>query len=152
MSEQLRSILIGTLGLDAVLIIALLVALRQPPTVPLGFAPWIAVACQALHFAEEYATGFRRRFPEFWGLAPWPETFFVGLNAGCLVAFSIAALIGPRVYPARVALWALAIASVLNALAHPAVAVATGGYFPGLMTSPVVGAAGLGLASRLMRR
>lgn len=152
MSEQLRSILLGTLGLDAVLVVALLVALRSNPAARLGLAPWVAIAMQAQHFAEEYAAAFHVRFPTFLGLAPWPLTFFVGLNVAFLVVFCVAALVGPRFYPARTALWALAIASVLNAVAHPSVALASNGYFPGLVTSPFVGAAGVFLGWRLLRR
>lgn len=152
MSEQLRSILIGTIGLDAVLVAALVAALRAPPAAPLGAASWCAILAQGLHFAEEYASGFHLRFPALFGLAPWPERFFVGFNATCLAVFVFAALAGPRVYPARAALWALAIASVMNAVAHPTVAVAVAGYFPGVVTAPLVGAAGGLLAARLWRR
>jgi len=48
-------------------------------------------------------------------------------------------------------LWFLAAASVSNALLHPALAIATGGYFPGVLTSPVVGVAGLFLLRGLAR-
>jgi hypothetical protein len=38
-----------------------------------------------------------------------------------------------------------------NGVAHPLLSVATGGYFPGLFTSPVVGGIGLVLLSRLWK-
>jgi hypothetical protein len=102
--------------------------------------------------AEEYATGFHLRFPALFGLAPWPERIFVGFNATCLAVFVFAALAGPRFYAARAALLALAIAGGMNAVAHPAVVVAVAGYFPGVVTAPLVGAAGAYLAARFWRR
>ena len=48
-------------------------------------------------------------------------------------------------------LWFLGVASVANAFLHPALSIATGGYFPGLFTSPIVGGAGALLLSRLFR-
>jgi hypothetical protein len=38
---------------------------------------------------------------------------------------------------------------MLTGMAHPLMAAASGGYFPGLTTSPVIGVAGLLLWSRL---
>ncbi|MCP5090226.1 MAG: hypothetical protein GY949_04810, partial [Gammaproteobacteria bacterium] len=43
------------------------------------------------------------------------------------------------------AAWFLAIAGMLNGVAHPLLAIAAGGYFPGLITSPFIGAAGVWL-------
>ena len=36
------------------------------------------------------------------------------------------------------AAWFLAIAGMINGIAHPLLAIATGGYFPGLVSSPFV--------------
>ena len=47
------------------------------------------------------------------------------------------------------AAWFLALAGLLNGVAHPAFAVGVGGYFPGLVTSPFIGAAGIWLWLRL---
>src|SRR5580704_5983036 len=52
----------------------------------------------------------------------------LGLRAGHRSAF----------FPA----WFLAIASIANGIAHPLLAVRVGGYFPGLLTAPLVGIAG----------
>ena len=38
--------------------------------------------------------------------------------------------------------WFLAIASALNGIAHPVLSMMGGGYFPGLLTSPLVGILG----------
>ena len=56
-----------------------------------------------------------------------------------------------RISAALFPLWFLAVASVSNALLHPALAIATGGYFPGVLTSPVVGTAGFFLLRGLIR-
>jgi hypothetical protein len=48
-------------------------------------------------------------------------------------------------------LWFLAIGGVANGLAHPSFSLRTGGYFPGLVTSPLVGFASLLLLRRLAR-
>ena len=96
--------------------------------------------------------GLNRRFPECFGLAPVPMESFVAIN---LVALSIwllsvfALAMGASV--ALFPLWFLGVASVANAFLHPALALASGGYFPGLFTSPVVGGSGVLLLSRLSR-
>jgi hypothetical protein len=48
-------------------------------------------------------------------------------------------------------LWFLGIACALNGLAHPLLALRSGGYFPGLITSPLVGVAGVLLLWRTLR-
>lgn len=53
--------------------------------------------------------------------------------------------------PAFFAAWFIAIAGVLNGIAHPMMAIASGGYFPGLVTSPIIGVAGVVLWQRLLR-
>lgn len=47
-------------------------------------------------------------------------------------------------------LWFLGIAGVANGVAHPALSIRTGGYFPGLVTAPLVGIAGALLIRRLL--
>ncbi|MBI2569230.1 MAG: hypothetical protein HYV63_19595 [Candidatus Schekmanbacteria bacterium] len=39
----------------------------------------------------------------------------------------------------------------MNGIGHPLFAVASGGYFPGLITSPLIGVAGVVLWGRLLR-
>jgi len=110
------------------------------------------VACQALHFVEEAATGFPERFGPLLGVAEMPPRFFLGFNLAWLTIW-IAAVWGVRSARgwAVFAAWFLAIAGTLNGVAHPALAVAAGGYFPGLITAPVVGAASVWLLVRLTR-
>jgi hypothetical protein len=49
------------------------------------------------------------------------------------------------------AFWFLAIVSMFNAIAHMALSLLVGGYFPGLISSPLVGVLGTLLARRLHR-
>ncbi len=112
----------------------------------------LAIACQVLHFAEEVGGELNRRLPEVFGLDPMAMDSFVSVNVVALAvwALSVPALMA-RVSAALFPLWFLAVASVSNALLHPALAIATGGYFPGVLTSPVVGVAGLFLLGGLAR-
>lgn len=80
------------------------------------------------------------------GLAPWPESFFVILNVAWLTAWLASAVLIPRGgLVTRTACWFLTLAALLNAIAHPLLALSVGGYFPGLWTSPLLGAAGYAL-------
>jgi len=115
----------------------------------------LAVAGQIAHFGEEAAGGLNRRLPELFGLEPVSMDAFVSVNLVALGiwALSVVALAG-RSPVARVALfplWFLGVASVSNAVLHPALALAAGGAFPGLWTSPVVGVTGVLLLRALAR-
>jgi hypothetical protein len=46
-------------------------------------------------------------------------------------------------------LWFMGIACVVNGLGHPALSARAGGYFPGLVTSPLVGVLGILLLRKL---
>ncbi len=110
----------------------------------------ITTAIQGAHFVEEWVTGFHVRFPALLGLDPMPLSFFVSFNLVWLAvwAASIPFLrVGRRA--AFFAAWFLAIAGILNGVAHPVMAISFGGYFPGLITSPFTGLAGLTLLQRL---
>ena len=93
----------------------------------------IAVVIQGIHFSEEAATGFHERLGPVFNLPAMSFTLFVGFNAiwlGIWVA-SVPGLKSARVV-AFFAAWFLAIAGMMNGIAHPLLAVAEGGYFPGL--------------------
>ena len=155
MNDSLRSILIGTAGLDLAFLAALALALRAPAGANVWRLrpPAIAVlVLQMLHFTEERGGGFAERFPETLGLAPWPGGFFEGFNIVWLCVWAWAIVAGGAGYPARAALWFLALSAIANGLAHPLLALSVGGYFPGLYTSPLLGLGGLWLALRLGRR
>lgn len=158
MSEGFRSEVLGTAGLTLAAGAALLLALFRRPVglraderrrATAVFV--VAVTCQALHFSEEYATGFYRQFPEVLGLAAWSSAFFLAFNVSWLGIWTAAAF-GLRTgyRPAFFLAWFLAIASIGNGVAHPLLAIRAGGYFPGLLTSPLVGLAGAVLWARLM--
>lgn len=158
MNEQLRSILTGTAGLSAAAVAALLLTfLRQPPagdliarerTVRLFL---LGLAVQSLHFTEEFITRFQDRFPALLGLPAWPENFFLAFNLIWMSIWILAAMDLQRGH--RLALfpvWFFAIAAVANGIAHPVLAVVGHGYFPGLITSPVLGVLGVLLGLRLL--
>ena len=110
----------------------------------------IATAVQSAHFAEEWATDFHARFPALLGLDPMPLSFFVAFNLAWIAIWIVSVpflRLGRRA--AFFAAWFIAIAGVLNGIAHPMMAIASGGYFPGLITSPFIGIAGVILWRRL---
>ena len=110
----------------------------------------VATAIQSAHFAEEWATGFHIRFPALLGLDPMPLSFFVAFNLAWIAIWIVSIpfiRLGRR--SAFFAAWFIAIAGALNGVAHPMMAIASGGYFPGLITSPFIGIAGVVLWKRL---
>lgn len=148
--------LAATLGLWIAALAALLLSLSRPNirsgrVRDIRAIAALVLALQALHFSEEYLHGFQRRFPELLGLAAWPEAFFVTFNVTwfAIWAAAIAALARfPRA--ALFPLWFLGIAAAVNGLAHPALAITVGGYFPGLWSSAFAGLAGFLLLHRLV--
>ena len=157
MSDQLRSILLGTAGLSVAAVVALLLTLGRGGVETSGQElraavrlAFVTTLVQAGHFAEELATGFQRRFPELLGLSPWSLRFFVSFNLVWLAAWVLSLWgLAARRRIALFPLWFLGIAGVVNGIAHPALSLRTGGYFPGLVTSPFVGIAGILLLRRL---
>ena len=110
----------------------------------------IATAIQSLHFAEEWGTGFHARFPALFGLDPMPLSIFVSFNLTWIAIWVVSIpLIRLGRRPAFFAAWFLAMAGILNSVAHPIMAIVVGGYFPGLITSPFIGLAGVTLWRRL---
>jgi Protein of unknown function with HXXEE motif len=158
MNENLRSVLIGTAGLSAGAVVALLLAILRRPvdgdlvgrerTARLFL---IGLAAQCLHFMEEFVTRFQDRFPALFGLPAWSEIFFVVFNLIWLSVWILSA-IGLQKRGYRLVLfpiWFFAIAAIANGITHPLLAVVADGYFPGLITSPVVGVVGVLLWLRL---
>jgi len=156
---DLRSALLGTAGLTAACLVALVLTLTRGPVtatreqrVVVARLAAFALLAQAAHFAEELATGFNRQFPEVLGLAPWSAQFFVAFNAVWLAIWSLSIpAVGCGFRPALFPLWFLGIGSVLNGVAHPLLALRAGGYFPGLLTCPLVAVAGVLLLGGLAR-
>ena len=112
----------------------------------------IATIIQGIHFIEEAATGFHERLPALIGQPGMPLSIFVAFNLVWLVIWmaSVPGLSDGR-RGAFFAAWFLAIAGILNGIAHPLLALASNGYFPGLVTSPFIGAAGVWLYLSLRR-
>jgi hypothetical protein len=157
-SDEVGSVVVGTLGLSALAAVAVWLALARDrigpgspsglAVVPVAVSTWLV---QSAHFIEEFVTGFHRRFPELMGLMPWPASFFVPFNLAWLVLWAMSCrtiAFGSR--PAAFGLWFLSLAGLVNGVAHPLLAAATGDYFPGLLTSPLVGLAGAQLLRRLV--
>ena len=158
MPENLRSILLGTSVPNLALVVAIAITVHRPIRTedPVALRSLLrvygfAIAVQCIHFIEELTTGFYVKFPEFLGLEPWTAAFFTTFNLFWIAAWVLAAIAlwkGIRV--AIFMVWFLAIAAMVNAIAHPALALQAGGYFPGLITSPVLGVVGVLLWLRLL--
>ena len=156
MSETWRSVLTGLGGLYVLLFAALLLALFRgrgpfptPPTKTVNLF-LAGIACQCLHVAEEFISGFHVRFPTYLGLAPWPDAFFVTFNLVWIAIWLLAAIgIQHRLRIAWFPIWFFALGMAANGLVHPLLAVSAGGYFPGLWTSLLVGPIGFLLLFRL---
>jgi hypothetical protein len=148
----MRSFLVGTLGLDLALLLALALAFRRRGSAAAARPLLVGVTAQAAHFVEELVTGFAEQFPRVLGLAPWPTAVFVGFNVGWLVLWLVAAARLARGGRAAAAgAWFFALAGMANGVAHPLLALRAGGYFPGLWTAPVVGLAGVLVWRRMWR-
>ena len=127
-------------------------ARSRHPTVDLVPAACLNLALQALHVAEEFATGFHRAAPAMLGLEPWSASYFVSVNMAALALWALAvraAALGRISRFWRAWLWFLAIASIGNAVWHPAASLARLTYFPGTATAPFLGVAGYLLARAL---
>ncbi len=158
MPGEFTSIVAGTIGLDIAAVVAVSLTVARGAAVAgsvelsaTARLATLALTAQLAHFAEEAATGFYQRFPQLLGLAPWSLGFFVAFNLLWIAIWgiSIRGLIR-RHHLALFALWFLAIGSMANGLAHPLLSLTVGGYFPGLVTSPLVGLLGVLLFRRLL--
>ena len=109
----------------------------------------LASGAQLLHFLEEAIFELNVRLPQAFGLPAMSFSFFLTINIAALVVWLWGAL--QRTFNPVVitTFWFLGLASVFNLLAHPTMAIRSGGYFPGLVTSPLVGVMGLLLTRRL---
>ncbi len=143
------------LGLAALAALLLVLGRRSPAenvAERLAAAPALALAVgvQSVHFAEEAATGFHERLPALLGLPGMPLSVFVFFNLTWLGIW-VASVPGLRSARAAAffAAWFLAIAGMFNGIAHPLLAIAAGGYFPGLVSSPLIGGASVWLWLRL---
>jgi len=158
MTDSLRSIWEGTAVLSGAALLALLLTIRYRPSATdldgcerTAQLFLIGLAAQCLHFTEEFVTRFYDRFPRLLDLPAWSGQFFVIFNLLWLCVWILSAIGLQRGY--RIAffpIWFFAIASLANGIAHPVLSIVTGGYFPGLITSPIVGLLGVLLLLRLL--
>lgn len=146
---------IFVLGLAAIAAVLLVQNRPSPPEYEsLRFAAShalvLALVIQGIHFTEEATTGFPERLGALLGIPAMPMSFFVVFNLLWLAIWVVSV---PGIRSARTgaffAAWFLAIAGMFNAIAHPLLAIAANGYFPGLVTSPFIGVAGFWLWLRL---
>ena len=154
MSEALQSFSIGTLGLLVVLIISAVLALSRATPKIVQFASIrqilvTAICFHLVHLAEETVYGFHVLFPQLLGLAPWPVSVFLAFNFGWVLIWLGGVYIFPLTRITMTTFWFLGIASAMNGIAHPTLSFVVNGYFPGLVTSPVVGLLGILIIRRL---
>jgi hypothetical protein len=149
----------ASLAFLGILLVAAMIIAFAHRGAPLGTrtlpAACVDLALQALHVAEEFSAGFHVRAPALFGLPPWSPDFFVWINMAAIAAWTLALAAiasGRPNVPAIGLLWFLALASIGNALWHPATSIALGGYFPGTATAVPLGLAGLVLATALAGR
>ena len=104
----------------------------------------VATLVQAAHFSEEAFTGFHEKLPALFGLPPMSFTGLMVFNLAWLAiwVFSIYGLRAGFAF-SMFAAWFLAIAGMINGIAHPLLTLASGEYFPGLYTSPIIFIAGI---------
>jgi Protein of unknown function with HXXEE motif len=146
----------AVIGLNVGLLIAFAVWARRGSIDPswrgrvLGLFA-IGIAVQVLHCAEEGATGFAAEFPGLFGYA-WSTGRFVAFNAVWLAVFAAAAVGVRRGWDAAaLPVWFFAlVGGVGNGVLHIAASVARAGYFPGLLTAPVLLVVGVLLLRRLL--
>lgn len=112
----------------------------------------VATGVQGVHFIEEATFGLESQLGELLGIPGMPRLFFLTFNVTWL-AIWVAAVPGVRSGRATAyfASWFLAIAGTVNGIAHPALAVAARAYFPGLVSSPAIGAVSVWLLLKLRR-
>jgi hypothetical protein len=99
----------------------------------------VGILVQGVHFLEEYFMDFHIIFPGFFGYT-WSGGRYITFNLIYLFLFSAAAWGAVRnVRPAFLIVWFFTlIAGIGNGIFHPLVSVYQGGYFPGLVSSPLL--------------
>jgi len=142
----MTSLLPSIIALGLAVLLALYLAVKRSPRsddaaslTTASHTLGVAVITQSIHFTEELLTGFHERFPGIFGLEAIPLSIFVIFNIVWITIW-IASIPGIQasIRPAYFAAWFLAIAGILNGVAHPLLSLAEGAYFPGLFSSPFV--------------
>jgi hypothetical protein len=157
MSEEIRSMLIIPAVFFVFAAVSLVLTLLRPPrrldaseSDRLVLPLLVGIACQCVHCIEEFVTGLHIRLPALFGLAPLSDAFFVTVNLIWIAVWTVAAAgIRRNIRAAYFPVWFFALAMLANLMAHPLLALWTGGYFPGLFTSPLVGIMGIIIGKKL---
>ena len=156
---RLSSFLPSTLALGVPLLASVALALARPRLKPEASTSTrflvvvgLTILVQAVHFLEELRAEFYVRFPEAFGLQPFSASFFVWFNVAWLAIWTVSLLaVRAGFVWATCPLWFLGLAMVLNFVAHPLLALFAGGYFPGLLTAPLLGVLGALVLHELKR-
>lgn len=159
MSGAIQSFLPSGAALGLLFVLAGILALyRRPRQDPPAWRRslrllFLGIGLQSLHFLEELVGGFHQRFPGLWELPPMSEAFFVAFNLAWIAIWTGCGVLLQRRRDRwlLVPIWFFAIAMTLNGVVHPLLALRSAGYFPGLLTSPLVGIVGALLLAGLWR-
>ena len=112
----------------------------------------VGIAFQCLHFTEEFITRLYERLPQLLGMQVWSKEFFVAFNLSWIFIWILSTVgIRNNFRGAFIPVWFFAIMMIANGIIHPLLALAVGGYFPGLITSPIVGILGILILDRLLK-
>ena len=146
---------VPSLTILGVIFIVALVLTQTRPAVSSGDLPainrtvLIAAGVHVLHFTEETMFDFHILFPQLFGLPAMSLWAFIAFNCAWIAIWLLGAQLKQTHALVIATFWFLAIASAMNCIAHPLLALLTGGYFPGLITSPLAGVIGFILLNRL---
>jgi hypothetical protein len=151
MSENITSITIYASAFCAVIVISILLTVtRNYKNINVQALErfvklfLIRISFQCLHFTEEFTTRFYERLPQLLGIQVWSKEFFVAFNLSWIFIWILSAVgLKNNFKAAFIPAWFFVIGMTANGIVHPLLAVAVGGYFPGLITSPIVGIIGV---------
>ena len=141
------------LALDLALVVAFVVWLttdwrREAPGLLTTYL--LGIALFVIHFTEEYLTGFHRAFPALVGYE-WQSSRFVAFNAmwGLILLAGAEGLRRGSAISYVIVLFFAVGGGVMNGIGHVLLAVQAGGYFPGLLTAPLMLVVGVVLLRKM---
>ena len=111
------------------------------------------LAVQFVHFAEEFATGFRTDFAGLYHGAPYSDDAFVSVNMGAYAVMIVACVIALTTrlrFTVVPAMFFIFYGAIGNAIAHTWWSIMLGRYFPGLITAQLYWIAGPYLLYKLL--
>ena len=112
----------------------------------------VGIAFQCLHFTEEFITRLYELLPQLLGIQTWSKEFFVVFNLSWIFIWILSVVgIKNNFRAAFIPTWFFALMMTANGIIHPLLAVAVGGDFPGLITSPNVGILGILILDTLLK-